>query len=210
MSASDQIPEMQKLIDKAKTDEETAKADLLDRIQDPATKVFFSEVVGSAQVRQMVCNLTGESQNQVSLESMRGDSAVEGKGKEVSVSEQRYIPLGDGGVDIPPTSGPAPDDRIYDDELMDELQNDQPRSDFEGDAVFDLREFEKNLRVEPESLTTKHPRGVGDPSRADSAGPSTPSLPEGNGERSKGDSDEKSKGRQFWRQQKLSRFFKSK
>ena len=128
MSASDQIPEMQKLIDKAKTDEETAKADLLDRIQDPATKVFFSEVVGSAQVRQMVCNLTGESQNQVSLESMRGDSAVEGKGKEVSVSEQRYIPLGDGGVDIPPTSGPAPDDRIYDDDLMDELQNDQTQS----------------------------------------------------------------------------------
>jgi ATP-dependent Clp protease ATP-binding subunit ClpB len=227
------IPEMQKLVDKAKQDKEAAEADLLDRIQDPATKLFFSDLVGPAQVRQMVCNLTGESQNQVSLASVRRDSAVEGKIKEVSASERRYTPLGDGGVDIPPTSGPAPDNRMEDGDLMDELQNDktqsvlkdpsrkvlegevkakqvQPGLIVERDSRFDLRELEKTLRVEPESHTTKHPRGFEDPSRADSAGPSTPSLPEGDSEGPKGNSDDKSKGRQFWRQQKLSKFFKSK
>jgi hypothetical protein len=73
-----------------------------------------------------------------------------------------------------------------------------------------LRELEKNLRVEPESRTSKHPRGVREPPRVDPAGMPTPSLPEGDGEGSKGNSDEKSKGRQFCRQQKLSKFFKSK
>jgi hypothetical protein len=55
---------VQKAVDKAKKDKATAEADLLNKIPDPATKVFFSEVMVSAQVRQMVCNLTGDSQNQ--------------------------------------------------------------------------------------------------------------------------------------------------
>jgi hypothetical protein len=231
------IPETQAHIEKAKLSEEAAVADLLNQIKDPATKLFFANVVGPAHVRQMIHKLTGRKPIPGLMNLMTGDPAIEWKGKEDSASDP-ISPLRGDGIEIPSTSGPSSDalvniahESLNSATPIDELQKTQRLSkvtdssrkevereatsgqgqaepELEGETRYE-HELQDNPRAEQGNDTPSNPHDVAEISRVGLEGSSTPNLPVGS-EASKGDSAGKPKARAFWRKAKISKFFKSK
>jgi hypothetical protein len=231
------IPETQAHIEKTKLSEEAAVADLFNQIKDPATKLFFANVVGPAHVRQMIHKLTGRKPIPGLANLMTGDPAIEWKGKEESTSDP-IPPLRDDGIKIPSTSGPSSDvianmahESLNSATSIDELQEtkklsevtDSSRKEVEGEATSGQvqagpelegetryeHELQDNPRAEQGNDTPSNSHDVAEISRVALDGSSTPNLPVGS-EASKGNSAGKPKARTFWRKAKISKLFKSK